>query len=125
MALRFEKHNKLCWVITVLIAILIFFVSSLEFAPGGYAGSNFKSMAYHVSVFFFFAFFLTMALARGKSGRAIVLAIVLAVIYGISDELHQFFVPGRAMSLSDIFLDSIGVIFAAMSYFIVIKIQRQ
>jgi VanZ family protein len=44
--------------------------------------------------------------------------IVAAVLYGISDELHQFFVPGRHLSLFDVFLDSVGVIFATMIYLI-------
>ena len=124
MVLRFEKHNKLCWVITFFIAILIFYVSSLELAAGGGAGSNFKAMAYHISIFFFLAFFLAMALTNGNNKKLIVLAVVLALVYGISDEFHQFFVPGRNMSLFDVFLDSIGIVFAAMSYFIVTEIQK-
>jgi VanZ family protein len=36
-----------------------------------------------------------------------------ALIYGISDEFHQMFVPTRTPSLKDVFFDALGGIFAA------------
>ena len=38
-------------------------------------------------------------------------AFFIGIIFGIFDELHQNFVPGRQMSLTDIFSDSLGTIF--------------
>ncbi|MBO5208102.1 MAG: VanZ family protein [Lachnospiraceae bacterium] len=38
------------------------------------------------------------------------MAIVLAALYAASDELHQYFVPGRAGRFSDVIIDSIGAI---------------
>lgn len=37
-------------------------------------------------------------------------ALAIGVTYAISDEIHQYFVPGRSMQLSDIILDSFGVL---------------
>ncbi len=40
MIFWFEKHNKISWIITILIAIFIFYISSLSFEPtpaGGFA----------------------------------------------------------------------------------------
>lgn len=33
---------------------------------------------------------------------------VICIIYGISDEIHQLFVPGRAFQISDLMMDAIG-----------------
>ena len=42
-------------------------------------------------------------------GRACVLAIVCGSLYGVTDEFHQLFVPGRAGKLTDVLIDCIGV----------------
>ena len=41
-----------------------------------------------------------------------ILAIITAVIYAISDEIHQLFVPGREGKVSDVLIDSIGTVIA-------------
>ena len=41
---------------------------------------------------------------RGTVG----LALLLAVVYGASDEFHQIFVPGRTPDLADLLADTIG-----------------
>jgi VanZ family protein len=39
-------------------------------------------------------------------------AFVISLIYAISDEIHQYFVPGRACMLQDVLIDCIGMIIA-------------
>lgn len=34
---------------------------------------------------------------------------VIAVLYAISDEVHQSFVPGRTATIQDVIIDSVGV----------------
>ena len=46
-------------------------------------------------------------MARGSRYPA-TWALVLAVLYGATDEFHQSFVPGRDMSVSDLMVDLIG-----------------
>ena len=38
------------------------------------------------------------------------IAILICILYAISDEFHQFFVPGRSCQLMDMIIDSIGSI---------------
>ena len=40
--------------------------------------------------------------------KAIILALIVCVLYAISDEFHQLFVPGRSGQVSDVLLDSTG-----------------
>ena len=114
----FEKHNKLSWIITIFIAIIIFYVSSLTFAPGPLRGFPWKPIAYHFYAFLFLAAFLLISLNRGKieNKKFIFIAIIIALVYGVSDEFHQLFVPGRACSFSDFLTDSAGILFASTLY---------
>jgi VanZ family protein len=48
--------------------------------------------------------------------QAIVLAIVTASVYGITDEVHQFFVPFRESSWLDWLADTIGAAIGAISW---------
>ncbi|MCK5449317.1 VanZ family protein [Candidatus Pacearchaeota archaeon] len=116
----FEKQNLASWIVTVLIGIIIYYVSSLEFG-GGYGGSNLQAMIYHLGAFFFFGLFLMISSVRGKRKIFFIFAILLSAIFAILDELHQYFVPGRYCSMGDVFLDSVGVVFAFLIYSILIE----
>ena len=48
--------------------------------------------------------------------QAVVLAIVTASVYGITDEVHQAFVPLRDASWQDWLADTIGAVIGAMSW---------
>ncbi len=44
--------------------------------------------------------------------QACLLGVIIAIGYGVTDEIHQYFVPGRHCSLSDVFSDTVGAILA-------------
>ena len=41
--------------------------------------------------------------------------IFIGILFAISDEIHQSFVPGRHMSSMDILFDSMGILFGTIS----------
>jgi len=112
----FETHNKISWIITLLIAGIIFYMSSIIFAPGIPGGFPWKSVAYHFYAFLFLSAFLLISLTKGKNKKLIFLSIILAIIYAVSDEIHQLFVPNRAFAILDILTDSAGILFAVLIY---------
>jgi len=122
MAVKFfERHAAVSWLFVVLIGVGIFYVSSLEFGPGVAGGFNFIPTLYHILAFFLFAFFLVVAVLRGSRQRVrfLWMVILIAVLYAISDELHQLFVPGRSCALYDLMLDFFGVLVGVFGYLVV------
>ena len=68
----------------------------------------------HVTVYTVLASLVWWALGgRGMSGgwRAVV-AVTVAVLYGVTDEWHQSFVPGRTPDARDIVADTFGALMA-------------
>lgn len=43
-----------------------------------------------------------------RSYRGILLALLICILYAISDEVHQIFVPGRSGEVRDVIIDSSG-----------------
>lgn len=114
----FEKHNKISWTITILIAITIFTLSCFSFEGPVAEGFGWKATAYHFFAFLFLALFLLFAMIQGKTKKfnLIILGIIISIAYGISDEIHQIFVPGRVFSLLDILTNSAGILFISVLY---------
>jgi VanZ family protein len=120
----FEKHNKFSAVITLFGAISIFYISSLSFS-GGAGGPSFIPTFYHFCAFFCLTFFLLISSVKGKEEyRIFLLAILISILYGFLDEVHQLFVPGRYFAFFDIFVDTLGVLAASMIYLVAIKYKK-
>ena len=71
---------------------------------------TFKKLA-HVTVYGILTALLFGALRihiRNK-GYVLLAAALVAILYGISDEWHQTFVPGREGTLRDVAIDALGV----------------
>jgi len=120
----FERYNKVSWGITIFGAILIFYLSSLPF-ESLYSHPGKSSIVYHVLAFFFLTFFLLISLIKGKSNYfKFILAILVVMLYSVSDELHQLFVPGRFCTVFDIICNFIGILFAGLIYLIRLNFKR-
>ena len=71
----------------------------------------------HALVYGVLSMLLVRALAHGQwSGLTILVAVqatAIAVAYGVSDELHQAFVPNRMAEVADVAADVIGAAIGA------------
>lgn len=56
---------------------------------------------------------LALLSVRGLTKRLNLILILIASLYGLSDEIHQFFVPARSATLIDLVKDVIGVLAAS------------
>ena len=110
------------WLPVILYASLIFYLSSLPKPTRMPTGevlyiSEPESQFLHVLEYFILAFLLFRALKNTVSiplSKLALLAVVIAVIYGVSDEIHQSFVPNRSCSPIDLFLDGVGSLIASL-----------
>jgi len=53
---------------------------------------------------------------RFSNGFLIILTVALTTLYGISDEIHQAFVPGRNLNSWDVLADGLGGMFGVLCY---------
>ena len=64
---------------------------------------------------------LWLTLARAMRWRRPVLAAVIAILYAISDEVHQSFVEGRHGSPVDVAIDTAGIALAVLAWIVVTR----
>lgn len=62
---------------------------------------------FHAGAYGVLALLVTFALGA-TTRRAALAAVVVASLYGVSDELHQYFVPGRSCDVVDWLADTGG-----------------
>lgn len=53
---------------------------------------------------------------RLRRRRGIGYAVALSVVYAITDEIHQLFVPGRSGRVTDVLIDSIGCLLGVLFF---------
>ncbi|MBO5743146.1 MAG: VanZ family protein [Clostridia bacterium] len=55
--------------------------------------------------------------------KAFFITILICFVYAVSDEIHQFFVPGRACRILDVLIDTLGSSFFILVCFLYSKIK--
>lgn len=113
-----EKHRIIPLIILLLLAAEIFYFSSISSTPESPVKGINMAVIYHIIVFFLFTFFLIITI-KGSSKlkpKHIIWVLIISILYAISDEIHQLFVPGRFSTIKDILIDLIGILLAILIY---------
>lgn len=130
-----QIHIFIAWTAAILWMMLIFYFSSqiadqsselstgvtqliIEFINKILPRANFniETFNYIVRKNAHFVVYLILGIlvanALKKSGvvgyKGIVWALIICILYAISDEIHQLYVPGRAGQIKDVVIDSLG-----------------
>lgn len=97
------------YILPILWTVVIFVLSSIP-------GSEFPKLPFpgfdklvHLVEYSILGFLWVKAL-----GKRIITVILLGIIYGVFDEIHQIFVPFREFSVLDILVDGVGVILGVL-----------
>ncbi len=125
--LKFLERNKLRLVYLPLIIywIVLFVATSI---PGEELPSlDISDKMIHVAAYFILAVLLNFTLLLQNKYpyaklRAYYLTIIIGVVYGALDELHQMFIPGRFAEFLDWIANVVGVL---LGVFVVKMIVKQ
>lgn len=96
------------WAAAGAYAALIFILSSLPNPMPKVPSAVGLDKLAHAVEYFLFASLLWWALSGSLVPRALILSVVIAALYAATDEIHQYFVPGRVMSPFDWIADAAG-----------------
>ncbi len=110
------RHWLWTWGPAVLYAVALFTLSSFSALPS--PPMEVTDKVEHFTAYGGFALTLLWGLSGGRlstvSWGTALAALALASIYGVTDELHQYFVPGRSCDVHDWMADTSGAAIAVM-----------
>ena len=97
-----------------------------------YMKISFKEMNHYIRKIAHFTVYITLGLlvingfrrSGLKEAKYYSFAIVICILYAISDEFHQSFVPGRGLSVFDVLIDSSGAIMGVLIYILMRQIKN-
>jgi VanZ family protein len=109
------------WAPAALYMAVIWIVSSMEQPSFPIQVFPFRDKGVHATEYAVLAFLFAHACVRTWDDRPRVrvafVAVMLTVLWGFLDEMHQAFVPGRSADVLDLLADSIGAVLGVSARF--------
>ena len=126
-----EKFKKFLWYQfpAIICALAIFIQSSMSNLKTPDLGFSFQDKIAHLLEYAIFGFFLIRSFVFqnneyiARNWKWIVF--ITGSLYAVSDEIHQYFVPGRFAALGDVIADILGVVISIIIFIQVQKKQKQ
>jgi hypothetical protein len=111
-----KKKEFLYWIPSIIWMIIIFILSSMTGSDLQRTFPFFSDFNWgHFVAYFVLAITYYWALRRKvKHPKIFFVIIFLSVLYGITDEFHQYFTPSRVPDVNDLLADAIGASLAAI-----------
>ena len=104
------RRILILWFPAIAWMIVLFVLSAQSSLPS--VASTVSDKVEHGGAYAVLGVLMLRALAsgtwRGVTLKGVALAVLLATAYGITDELHQLFVPDRSFDLLDMAADAAG-----------------
>lgn len=80
----------------------------------------------HFIIYFILGILVAFVLVKNDlKHKVFCITFLFCVLFAISDEIHQLFVPGRGGMLEDLTLDSLGALTGIVFYFLAKKSERR
>ncbi|MAG52723.1 MAG: hypothetical protein CMH62_02055 [Nanoarchaeota archaeon] len=114
------KKQIIYWVpVYLYMGIIFYFSSQSSISLGGQpiGGPNIIAPLRHSAEYFILALLVFRGSITSKFRKnSVLITILISGLYGFSDEVHQYFVPGRTFSFGDILFDLLGIIIGVLIY---------
>lgn len=109
------RHKRGFYIIAAAVIAIEIFLFSSRPIPQQIPKIPGMDKIFHFIVYAALSSAIFGSIIKGKNNynKALFISIFLAVLYGLSDEFHQSFVPGRECSLLDLLADFLGAAFGA------------
>jgi VanZ family protein len=112
----FSRRLVLAWLPAALYMLLIWWLSSQSLTIST-VNFPFRDKGVHATEYGVLGVFLAHALSgtfiRSAPPRLWLWSVALTVLFGMSDEIHQAFVPGRSADILDLVADAVGAVMGA------------
>lgn len=121
-----KEHKFLKFIPAIVCMIIIFILSSMT-------GSELKKVFPfipdfnwgHLAAYFILTLTYYYAFNHWLSKpRIFFIIIIVSLIYGITDEFHQYFVPSRVPDVNDLIADVVGASIASFILFLIWKRKK-
>jgi len=115
------KIKNLKRIPVIILTIVIFVLSSLKqkIPPIGAYKIDYLFIVLHIGEFGLFSMLLMLGFYPQFKSYYLVMGCIL---YGILDEIHQYFVPTRFFDVLDILCNIVGAILGVLIYFLLLYI---
>lgn len=60
-----------------------------------------------------------------KENKRMIISLIVGILYATSDEIHQSFIPNRNCQLTDVMIDSMGVLLGILILLTILKIHKK
>lgn len=82
--------------------------------------------AAHFFAYFLLGVFVIYAVRRSVKQllRSTYITLIICILYAISDEVHQLFIPGRSGEIRDVMIDSLGAICGLFTFILIHKLTK-
>ncbi len=100
----------LYWVLGVSYMALLFFLSSQGSHSLPQLAHGTDKLVHLLAYIPLAAFFYHAFHKSGIRKYKFIMVFLIVCLYGLSDEIHQYFVPGRDASFGDVVADSLGAL---------------
>jgi len=129
MAISSHTHGKIFvfyWLPVILYCLLIFIQSSYPATDSLPSIPHMDKLA-HAGAYALLAYLLFRVFQLTRIRKSAVLLVILSAlsssVYGISDEIHQYFVPSRMADIADMAANTVGSFMGAIAAQIILNRQ--
>jgi VanZ family protein len=103
------------------------FIFTASSVPGTQLPGHLWDKLVHLLVYALLGILFILPLAEGRwqgvTAKAAVGAVMLSLLYGISDELHQAFTPNRTPDVMDVVADTLGAAAGVAAVLLVARLR--